>query len=73
MSVILLATPEPGPLLGCMQKKTISKKRPLKLNLQRVRMLTSQDLEGSIGGQKCDYSGFGSLNGKSCNTCNLGL
>jgi hypothetical protein len=47
-------------------------KRNLKINAERLRPLTSTDLHGIQGGQKCDYSGLGSFVG-SCNTCNLGL
>ena len=47
----------------------------IKLSIETVRRLTPPDLTHIVGGLPPNetWTGFGSLNGKSCNTCNLGF
>lgn len=63
-------------LLGSMKKNTRNLKRRTldRLNKETVRKLTGDELEEVPGGQvNCSWGGFGSMNGQSCNTCNIGL
>ncbi len=52
-----------------MRKKS---KRNLDLSTETLRVLELSKVTGGMAPNET-WTGFGSLNGKSCNTCNLGF